>query len=95
MYFYNYCYFILLPINVLLLLLFSTASPRDYVRQSVTLRFSACDTQQCVSVVIVDDSVDEPDESFSITLRRSSTLSQRITLKPTAGVVTIMDNQST
>ena len=59
------------------------------------IRFSACETQNCANVTIVDDSVDEPEERFFYTLVRSSGLDFRITLGPTTvGEVIIMDNES-
>ena len=72
-----------------------TVTPGDYVSEQQIIRFSACETQKCANVTIVDDSVDEPEERFFYTLMRSSGLDSRITLGPTTvGEVVIMDNES-
>ena len=62
--------------------------------ESAVLTFDGCDTRQCVNVTIVDDSVDEPEEMFSYTIKRTRGLDYRITLRLTAGEVIIMDNES-
>ena len=56
------------------------------------LTFAACDTRHCVNVTIIDDSVGEPDESFSYTLERTLGLDPRITLSPSAGEAVIVDD---
>ena len=72
-----------------------TVSPGDYVSERQIIGFSACETQKCANVTIVDDSVDEPEERFFYTLMRSSDLDSRITLGPErVGEVIIMDNES-
>ena len=74
-----------------------TVTPGDYmyVSEQQIIRFSACETQKCANVTIVDDSVDEPEERFFYTLMRSSDLDSRITLGPErVGEVIIMDNES-
>ena len=67
-------------------------SPMDYVEHSTTLRFSACETRQCVNVAIVDDLTDEPEEGFGVTLERTPELNSRITLNPVNGEILIQDN---
>ena len=64
----------------------------DYVEHSTTLRFSACETRQCVNVAIVDDLTDEPEEGFGITLERTPDLNSRIILNPVNGEILIQDN---
>ena len=56
------------------------------------LRFSACDRKNCVKVFIVNDIILENDESFDLTLERTTGLDSRITLNPVNGVVEITDN---
>ena len=69
-----------------------TVSPMDYEAVSQVVNFAACETRQCVNVTIVDDFVDEPIESFSVTLERTPGLDMRIRLDPVDGVVEIDDN---
>ena len=64
----------------------------DYETVSQVVNFAACETRQCVNVTIVDDFVDEPIESFTVTLERTPGLDVRITLDPVDGVVEIDDN---
>ena len=56
------------------------------------MTFSACETRHCVNVTIIDDSVGEPDESFSYTLERTLGLDPRITLTPSDGEAVIVDD---
>ena len=58
------------------------------------LEFVACQKIFCLPISIVDDVTVENDESFRITLGRTSGLDSRITIRPTQGVVTINDNDS-
>ena len=44
----------------------------DYTGKSGTLTFTAGDTTETISVTIIDDSIREPDESFSVILSNSS-----------------------
>ena len=53
------------------------------------LTFAACETRRCVDVPIMNDTDDEPDEMFGITLERTPGLNDRITLDPVDRVVTI------
>ena len=77
---------------VMYLLLTSPVPTIDYDPLSVNLNFAACETRQCVNVTIVDDFVDEPIESFSVTLDRTPGFDVRIRLDPVEGVVEIDDN---
>ena len=70
----------------------STVNHTDYSAPSVTLKFATCETRQCLNVSIMDDVVDEPEESFSYTLERLVNLDPRIILAPSAGEVFILDN---
>ena len=57
-----------------------------------TLSFPPCSTLQCVTIAITDDSIPEPDESFSLILERSPGLDSRITLASSTGSVLILDD---
>ena len=68
-------------------------TPMDYESLDVILMFGTCQTKQCVTVTIMDDDEDEPDESFFYTLTRPpGGLDSRITLSPTLGEILIRDN---
>ena len=72
----------------------STVQAMDYQPLDVTLTFEACETRRCVDVEIIDDTVDEPDEVFTYTLRRTPDLDPRIELNPVDGQVEIGDDDS-
>ena len=59
---------------------------------STILMFDACNTRHCVDVTSVNDTVDEPDEMFGITLERTPGLNDKITLDPVDGDITIVDD---
>ena len=72
---------------------FSPVSSMDYnALTDVPLNFSACAQRSCTNVTIVDDSVDEPTESFSVTLDRTLGLDRRIETNPVDGEIEIEDN---
>ena len=54
--------------------------------------FYPCATRRCWTLSIVDDLVDEADETFIITLERVSGLNSRIILNPSFGEIEIADN---
>ena len=54
--------------------------------------FEACQTRRCVDVEIIDDTVEEPEEVFTYTLRRTPDLDARIELNPVDGQVEIVDD---
>ena len=58
----------------------------------VILSFAACAQRTCTNVIVVDDLVDEPNESFFVTLERTHGLDNRITLNPVDGEIEIEDN---
>ena len=64
-------------------------SPSDYEAVSEELTFAPCDTQHCVNVSITDDLVNEPEDSFSLTLNK---LTSFVTLSTAAGEVLITDD---
>ena len=65
----------------------------DYKHEfSTILSFPACETRQCVDVVIVNDLRDEPEEGFSVTLERTPDLDSRIMLHPLNGEIFIEDD---
>ena len=69
--------------------LFALVSHSDYEAVSEVLTFAPCDTRRCVNVVITDDLVNEPKETFSFSLTKISSF---ITLSTTAGEVLITDD---
>ena len=74
-------------------MLFSPESGIDYsALRDVPLIFAACAQRSCTMVNIVDDLVDEPTESFFVTLERTLGLDVRIQTDPVDGVVEIEDN---
>ena len=80
---------------MIFLLSFSfAASSLDYGALNAILKFAACEMRSCVDVYIMDDITLENDESFDLTLERTSGLNSRITLDPVNGVVEITDNDA-
>ena len=75
-----------------MILSLSAVSPMDYLELNTILSFAACETRRCVTVIIVDDLVDEPLEFFHYTLERTPNLDPRISLTPVDEVVEIIDN---
>ncbi|CAI8052754.1 hypothetical protein GBAR_LOCUS28872 [Geodia barretti] len=81
------------PFEVLLSTADGTAvQAMDYQPLDVTLMFEACETRRCVDAEIIDDTVEEPDEVFTYTLRRTPDLDPRIELNPVDGQVEIGDD---
>ena len=64
----------------------------DYGSVSTILMFAACETRLCVGITIVDDTENEPNETFSISLERTPFLHDRITLRPVNGEILIIDD---
>ena len=74
-------------------MLSSPESGIDYsALRDVPLSFAACAQRSCTNVNIVDDLVDEPTESFFVTLERTLDLDRRIQTDPVDGVIEIEDN---
>ena len=67
-------------------------SAMDYEDVDSFLCFYPCVTRRCRTLSIVDDLVDEADETFIITLERVSGLNSRIILNPSFGEIEIADN---
>ncbi|CAI8023699.1 hypothetical protein GBAR_LOCUS13828, partial [Geodia barretti] len=61
----------------------------DYLDADTIQLFGACATKRCISVPIVDDSTEEPDEQVSISLGDPS--DSRITASPRQGLINITD----
>ena len=73
----------------------SIVTPSDYETLDVIMMFPACESRRCVSVSIVDDLVNEPEEVFGFTLERTRGLSPAITLDDlVAGEIVIVDDDS-
>ena len=64
-------------------------NPSDYEALSEVLTFTPCETRHCVNVIITDDLVNEPEETFSLSLNKISSF---VTLSTTAGEVLITDD---
>ena len=78
-----------------MLLLFLLVFSDDYGTRSVVLFFEPCETRACVTLSIVDDNIAEKNESFRITLERTSDLDSRIILNRRNGEVAIQDDDGT
>ena len=62
----------------------------DYVAQTFQpLVFTADEVQNCINIEIVDDTIVEPNENFSLVL---STSEERVTLSPDSAEIIILDN---
>ena len=70
--------------------LFYTESPADYVAVDHVLTFAACESQRCVNVSLANDLVSEPEETFSLSLTRSTR--SHISITSATGVVVITDD---
>lgn len=69
----------------------STATAtNDYTTTSGTLTFSTSETSKTISIPIIDDSIDEEDETFTITLSNSSDG----TIQNATSTVTITDDEA-
>ena len=73
-----------------LLNLISTVSPADYGEVSVTLSFEECEERQCVGISVVDDLINEPVETLSLSLTANPEL--HLTLHTQTIEVAILDN---
>ena len=56
------------------------------------LSFIACEEIACTTISIVDDDIVEMNESFTLSLGRTSDLNKRISLSPDSKQVTILDD---
>ena len=66
-----------------------SATAEDFVAQSGVLSFTGGVMSQTISVELLDDDVDEPDETFSIVL---SNAQNAVLVEPMTATVTIQDN---
>ena len=80
--------------NIVDLIIFSfVENDLDYSTQStVVLQFDECDKRMCTSVIIVDDSVIENAENFTVTLHETPGTGDAITLTVVNGVINILDD---
>ena len=56
------------------------------------MMFAACEKQHCVNVNIVDDMVNEPEEMFHYTLKRTPGLDPAMTIGHDNGEIVILDD---
>ena len=68
----------------------STVSPADYEEVSVTLSFEECEERQCVGISVVDDLINEPVETLSLSLTANPEL--HLTLHTQTSEVAILDD---
>ena len=82
------------PVVVRLLTMDGTAlSDRDYSSLNQTLTFSPDTTTQVISVPLLDDSIDEEDETFLASLELdSSSDDQNIQIQPDEATLLILDD---
>ena len=67
----------------------------DFDLMRSTLRFRACQKRNCVDVIIINDTVLEDTETFSVNLQKPPYLSNKFTVDPSSEVVSIMDDDGT
>lgn len=67
----------------------SASAGSDYVATSGTLTFPPGSTLQTINVVVIGDTVDEPDETFSLTLTNATNVSS---FPPTPATATIIND---
>ena len=71
--------------------MFAYVAPDDFLEQSGTVELMSTSTKQCISIPIVDDSVNEADqECFTVSLSESSGTVD-LTLSPAIATVCIND----
>ena len=76
------------------LLLFYTVHTLDYRALDEALIFESCKTRKCINVSIVNDAVNETEESFTFHLSRTIDLHPHITLDPVDGEILIVDDNT-
>ena len=81
-----------LKYRTLIFIPFITVSPTDYEAVSKTVIFAPCDTRQCVNISITNDLINEPEETFTISLTLSGDAPSFITLTSATGEVLIYDD---
>ena len=86
-----YSLFIQRYYNLLSLLLF-TVEGMDYGALDVDLMFEKCMRRKCVNVTIVDNQMNETNETFTFHLNRTTDLSPRIILDPVDGESYLIDD---
>ena len=64
----------------------------DYSALVESLRLPHCTKEQCVDINITDDSISEPQESFTVSLMRSDGIGDEIQLEPDVAEIIIIDN---
>ena len=77
--------------NILSLLLF-TVEGMDYGALDVDLMFEKCMRRKCVNVTILDDQLNETNETFTFHLSRTTDLSPHVILDPVNGESYLIDD---
>ena len=75
-----------------LLVCWLIASQTDFRDFKTDISLEACETRRCVNVEIVDDSINEGDETLYVTLTTTPNLTYRIQFHPQAAKFRIIDN---
>ena len=70
---------------------YAKVSPDDYEELNIDVTFLACEKQRCFNISIVNDLINEPEETFTIHLSTISTLSY-LDIHPDTGEVIITDD---
>ena len=86
-----------IPFTVRLLTVDGTAeSPADYTGLDTILKFPVCARRQCISIAIADDATVEFEESFRVSLERTSALPEAIAIdqRRAVAIVDIVDNDA-
>ena len=64
----------------------------DYTAPVNVVRFPTCNDRYCTDIRITDDNVSEPQESFTVSLRRSEGTGNEIHLEPDEMEIIIIDD---
>ena len=67
----------------------------DFNLMRSTLRFGACQKRNCVDVTIINDTVLENTETFTVNLQKPPYLGNEFTVDPSSEVVAIVDDDGT
>ena len=76
----------------LLSLLLFTVEGMDYGALDINLMFEKCMMRKCVDITIIDNEMNEANETFTFNLSRTTDLSPRIILDPVNGESYLIDD---
>ena len=74
----------------------SAGAPADFASLDTILKFPVCGRRQCISIAIADDATVEFEESFRVSLERTSALPEAIAIdqRRAVAIVDIVDNDA-